>query len=192
MSPPAQPVCCLWLGSQVGLCQCCTSSFCLVVEGGESCLKGTIPDRRLLLKPHSLYKPPHLWFHSTAFIVEVIWMMLYPMWSKLIPYLCRHQRGYENQAFVAKIQLSKMGSECWIQQFNLGNKQDELTSGNSNQIIFVVFLFGDLEYKEISHTDVPGVSTLSVFALGVWEANTSGRSSSDTIYPSGSRDCGLI
>lgn len=85
-----------------------------------------------------------------------------------------------------------MGSECWIQQFNLGNQWEELTPGNSNKIIFVVFLFGDLEYKEVFHTDVPGVSMMSVFAVGVWEEYTSGKSSSDTIYLSGSRDCGLI
>lgn len=161
--------------------------FLLPGGGRGVCLKGTIPDRRLLL-----YKPPHLWLHSTASIMEVIGMTFYPMWSKLISYLCRHQRGYENQAFVAKIQLNKMGPECWIQQFNLGNQWDELAPGNSNKIIFVVFLFGDLEYKEVSHIDVPGVSMVSVFAVGVWEACTSGKSSSDTIYPSGSRDCSLI
>lgn len=85
-----------------------------------------------------------------------------------------------------------MGSECWIQQFNLGKQWDELTPGSNNKIIFVVFLFGDVEYKVVSHTNVSGVSMLSLFAVSVWEAYTSGKSSTDTIYPSGSRDCGLI
>lgn len=189
---PAQPVCCLWLESQVGLSRWCTSSFSLV-EGGESCLKGSIPDRRLLLKPRSLYKLLYLWFHSTAFIVEVIRVMLYPIWSKLIPYLCMHQRGYEHQAFVAKIQLSKMRSECRIQQLNLVDQWDEweLAPGNSSKFIFVVLLFGNLGYEEVSHKDVPGRSVLSVFALSVWEDYTGGKSSSGTIYPFGLRDYGF-
>lgn len=93
--------------------------------------------------------------------------MLYPIWSKLIPYLCMHQRGYEHQAFVAKIQLSKMRSECRIQQLNLVDQWDEweLAPGNSSKVIFVVLLFGDLGYEEVSHKDVPGRSVLSVFAV---------------------------
>lgn len=171
---PPSTTCLLCLAGEPGRLGLVLQRFLLPGRRRESCLKGTTPDRRVLLKPHSLYKPPHLWFHSAAIIVEVTRMMFYPMWSKFISYLCRHQRGYENQAFVAKIQINKMGSECWIQQFNLGNQWDELTPENSNKMVFVVFLSEDLEYL---------VSQCCVFAVGVWEAYTSGRSSSDTIYP---------
>lgn len=123
-SPSSQPVCHRLLGSQAGLDQACTSSFSLV-EGGELCLKGSIPDRRLLLKPCSLSKLLYLWFHSTAFIVVVIRVMFYPIFSKLISYLCMHQRVYEHQAFVAKIQLGKTGSECRIKQLNIVDQWDK-------------------------------------------------------------------
>lgn len=114
----AHPVCRPGLGSRAGL-PGCPSLFFSLVEAGEPCLKGSIPDRRLLLLPCRLCKLPYLWFHSTAFIGEVIRVMFYPIWSKFSSYLCTHQRECARRDFVAEIQWSKTGSEHWIQQLNL-------------------------------------------------------------------------
>lgn len=51
--------------------------------------------------------------------------MFYPIFSKLISYLCMRQRVYEHQAFVAKIQLGKTGSECRIKQLNIVDEWDK-------------------------------------------------------------------